>query len=179
MAQVSRRYARAFADVVMARKIDVAAAVSTLEQFTEVVASSSDLRNVLDSPSVPRQQKLKLLDAVVARIGGQHEVRNFAAILMDKHRIGLLAEITALVKAELNERLRLAEAEVTSARELAPDERSALEKKLSGMSGKTVRATYTQDPALLGGVRIRIGSTIYDGSVKGQLQRVKLQIAAQ
>lgn len=176
MAAVSSRYARAFADVVMSNKLDAAKTSLDLEQMSETMKSSADLRKIWESPSVPAQQKLKLLDAVAAQAGLVKQTRNFLAVLIAQRRIGLLDEITALFKTELNERMGFAEAQVTSARELNADERSNLEAQIAKATGKTIRAKYGRDPQVLGGAVVKVGSTIYDGSVRGKLQKIKQQM---
>jgi F-type H+-transporting ATPase subunit delta len=120
-----------------------------------------------------------LLDAVVAREEVSRPVRNFLAVLIDHRRIGELAEIARAVESELDARLGFAEANVTSARELTAAEKGALEEKIETMTGRKVRAHYATDRTILGGAIVRLGSAIYDGSVKGQLQRMKEQLAAE
>ncbi|HUR36338.1 MAG TPA: ATP synthase F1 subunit delta [Terriglobales bacterium] len=176
MAAVSSRYARAMADVVVTNKLDAGKTTVDLEQMSETLNASADLRNIWESPSVPSPQKLKLLDAVGAQAGVSKQVRNFLAVLIDQRRIGLLVEITALLKAELNERMGFAEAQVTSARELSADERATLEAEVAKATGKTIRAKYSQDAQVLGGAVVRVGSTIYDGSVRGKLKKIKQQM---
>ena len=176
MAAVSSRYARAFADVVLKNQMDAAKTSLDLEQMIETVKASADLRSIWESPSVPQAQKLKLLDAVAAQAGLAKQTRNFLAVLIDRRRIGLLDEITTLFKSELSERMGFAEAQVTSARELGADERSNLEGQVAKATGKTIRAQYARDPQILGGAVVRVGSTIYDGSVRGKLQKIKQQM---
>lgn len=177
MSAIASRYARAFADVVFAHNLDANQAQQQLADLAELVRDSQELRRVLENPAVPHPQKIKLLDAVVGRLGGSQQVRNCAAILVDKRRIGLLPEIAEQLKAEINERLGFAEAEVATSRDLSADERSALEQQVSKLTGKKVRARYQRDPQLLGGVVVKVGSTIYDGSVRGQLQRLRTAMA--
>ena len=177
MAAIHSRYARAFADVVFGQKLDSARMSEELDQFAGLVASSPELSNVWGNPSVPSPQKLKLLDSIAAQSGVARPMRNLLAILIDKRRIGALPEIAAQFKNEVNERLGFADAEITSARELAAGERSSLEAQLSAATGKKVRARYLRDASLLGGAVARVGSTIYDGSVRGQLQKMKAAIA--
>lgn len=179
MAAVNSRYARAFADVVFDRKLEMAGVLRELRALMAILESSEDLRRVWENPAIPADQKRGLLDAIVAREQIGKMVRNFAAVLIDHHRILQLAEITRQVETELNHRLGLAEADVTSARELSDEERSALEERIEGLTGRKVRASYATDRGLLGGAIVRLGSTIYDGSVRGQLQRMKEQLAAE
>ncbi len=176
MAAITSRYARALADVVFETRLDAARAVADVRTMVETIGSSPELRNVWESPAVPPEQKLRLLDAIVARTGTSKQVRNFVAVLMDHHRLAALPEIARQFEAELDQRLGFAEAEVTTARELDGAEKRELEGRIAEVTGKKVRATYARDPELIGGAVIKVGSTIYDGSVRGQLQRLKQQI---
>ena len=178
MASYVSRYARAFAEVVFARRLDTNKAIASLESMEQILASSHELRTLLQNPSVPGDQKLRLLDALTKRIGATQEMRNFLAILVDHHRLGGFSEIVKEVKEQLNERLGIADAEVISARELGAEEKRMLETQIAKTTGKTVRAHYLQDPAVMGGAIVRVGSTIYDGSVRGQLQKLREQLAS-
>ena len=179
MAAVTSLYARAFADVVLSHKLDAAKAVADLQQVSDLINSNPELRTVWESPSVPSPQKLKLLDAIAAQAEISKQARNFIGVLIEKHRLRQLHDMVEQIKIELNQRVGIADAEVTSARDLGSDERSALEAQLAKATGKTVRAHYSRDATLLGGAVIKVGSTIYDGSVRGQLQVIKEQIAAE
>jgi F-type H+-transporting ATPase subunit delta len=176
MAAMAGRYARAFADVVEKQKIDPEKAMRELDEMAALVAQSAALRNVLLNPAVEHKQKLALLDAIVKRIGAAKLLRNFVAVLIDHKRIHQMGDIAALFKQELDERMGIAQARVSSFRALSETEKQSLERRLTAVTGKTVRATYAEDPSLLGGALVRVGSTIYDGSVRGQLQRIKDQI---
>jgi F-type H+-transporting ATPase subunit delta len=177
MAAVSSRYARALADVVLERKLDAAKTVAELHAIVGVVQGSEELRTIWENPSVAAQQKRGLLDAIVRQLGVSPAVRNFVAIIIDNRRIAALPEITREFEWELNDRLGMTEAEITTWRELGDDEKRALEAQLGRVTGKKVLARYHRDPKLLGGAVIRVGSTIYDGSVRGQLRRLKEELA--
>lgn len=178
MAAIASRYARAFAEVVIDLRIEPGQALQELNAIAALIKSNAELHTVLQNPSVEHKQKLGLLDAIVSRLGGSGALRNFVAVLIDHRRIGQIDEIAHQFRHELNERLGIAEAEVSSARELAPEEKQLLEKQMAAITGKVVQATYSHDKGLLGGAVVRIGSTIYDGSVRGQLRRIKEQIVA-
>jgi F-type H+-transporting ATPase subunit delta len=100
------------------------------------------------------------------------------AVLIQNRRVGALPEIARELERELNDRLGIVEAEVTTTRELSSSERQQLEAQLARMIGKKVRARYSQDAGIKGGAVIKVGSTIYDGSVKGRLQRLKEQLVS-
>ncbi len=172
---VTNHYARAMADVLLEQP-DPSSRMAELHSMAGILALNPDLRQVWETPSIPDDQKRRLLDAIVAKAGVSKPVRNFLAVLIDNGRIPMLEQIVKQLDAEIAERLNLAEAEVTSARELGVQEKQQLEQQVARMTGKKVRAKYATDPALLGGAVIRLGSTIYDGSVRGQLERIKEQI---
>jgi len=178
MASVVNTYARAFADVVMANRLDAARTLAETQQISSLVRDSKELREVWENPSIPSEQKRAVLDGMVQRGGMSRPVRNFIAVVIDKGRIRLLSEIVAQFAQELNQRLGFAEAEVITARELAASERTALEADLARVTGKSIRARYEQDRSILGGAIARVGSTVYDGSVKGQLERIRQQLVS-
>lgn len=176
MAAVAGRYARAFAEVVADRKMDPEKTIAELQQMAALVGSSHELRNVLSNPAVEHKQKIGLLDAIIKKMGGSKELRNFTAVLIDHKRAGQIGDIAEQFKRQLNEQMGIADARVSSARELTAAEKKALEQRLTAVTGKTVRATYSEDTNLLGGAVVRIGSTIYDGSIRGQLEKLKQEI---
>src|SRR5262245_24119895 len=173
MAAVTGRYARAFADVVADTKLGADKMIEQLSGMAALVSANHELRNVLQNPAVEHEQKLALLDAIVKRMGGHRVLRNFVAVLIDHKRIGQIDVIAEEFRREMDRRLGIADARVSSARELSAGEKKSLEQQLAAVTGKTVRATYSEDAGLLGGAIVRIGSTVYDGSVRGQLQRIK------
>jgi F-type H+-transporting ATPase subunit delta len=178
MSAVTSRYARAFVDVVVGDKFDAPRTLHELQTVAATYQSSPELRKVWESPAIPAQQKRQLLDAIVQREGLSRPLRNFVAVLIDHRRIPLIAEVTEDFEKELNSRLGFAEAQITSARELSPAERRVLESQVEKLIGKKVRARYGRDESILGGAIIQVGSTIYDGSVKGQLERIREQLSS-
>jgi len=177
MASVARTYARAFADVVISEGLDAERAAQQLRGIESLLAESKELRRVWENPAVPPGQKRQLLDVIAKRDGLAKPVRNLVAVLIDHRRISFLERIIQQLEQELDARLGFAEAQITSARELGDPEKRVLEAQIGKLTGKKVRAQYGRDASLLGGAVIRIGSTIYDGSVLGQLQRIKEAIS--
>src|SRR5579863_8427708 len=157
MATVVNTYARAFADVVMDVHLDATRTLAETQQIAALVRDNKDLREVWDNPSIPAEQKRGVLDGIVQRAAIARPVRNFIAVLIDKGRIRLLPEIVAQFAQELNQRLGFADAEVTTARDLGANERSALEADLGRVTGKKIRARYQQDRSILGGAIARVG----------------------
>src|ERR1700733_3134301 len=176
MSVLSLRYAHAFASVAAASHLDVAAAQQQLNDFSGTLAGSRELREVLMNPSIATEQKLKILDAIAARISMCPQVRNFLAVIMGHQRLAELDEILAEYYAVADEQSNMAEAEITSALPLNDQDRDALEAQVSKLAGGRVRATYHQDATLLGGAVVRIGSKVYDGSIRAQLQQLKQKL---
>lgn len=178
MASVVNIYARAFADAIMDKRLDPAKTLAEAQQISALVQQNKSLREVWETPSIPAEQKRAVLDAIVKRAGISQMVRNFVAVLIDKRRMSFLGEIVKQFAEELNQRLGFAEAEITTTRELSADERGALEADLAKVTGKKIRARYDHDQSILGGAIARVGSTVYDGSVKGQLEKIREQLTA-
>ena len=178
MASVTSTYARALADAIFDGHVDPDKTRQEVKTITELVTSSKELREVWEAPSIGADQKRAVLDAVVAREGFSRTVRNFIAVLIDHRRINLLAPIVKQFEQELNQRMGFTDAEITSAHELNQADRGTLESRVERVTGKKVRARYTLDESLLGGAVVKVGSTIYDGSVKGQLERIKQALSS-
>lgn len=178
MASVASTYARAFADVILAAHLDADRALAELRSIAGLLDESSDLRRVWENPAIPAEQKRSVLDAIARRDGISKRVRNLVAILIDHRRTHFLQPIIRQLEKELDSRLGFAEAEITTAREIRDTEKREVEAQVATLTGKKVRAHYAQDASLLGGAVLRIGSTIYDGSVKGQLERMKEAISS-
>jgi len=176
MSVLSLRYAHAFASVAASSHLDTAAAQQQLKDFSGTLAGSRELREVLMNPSIPNEQKLRVLDAIAGRIGMFPQVRNFLAVIMGHQRLAELDEIVAEYHAVADEQSRVAEAEITSAHPLNDQDRAELEVQVAKLAGGRVRATYRQDATLLGGAVVRIGSTVYDGSIRAQLQQLKQKL---
>jgi len=176
MSVLSLRYAHAFASVASGSHLDAAAAQRQLADFGATMAGSRELREVLMNPSITTEQKLKVLDAIAGRIGMFPQVRNFLAVIMDHQRLSELDEILAEYHAVADEQSNMTEAEITSARPLNDQDRAELEAQVEKLAGGRVRTTYRQDATLLGGAVVRIGSTVYDGSIRAQLQQLKQKL---
>jgi F-type H+-transporting ATPase subunit delta len=178
MASVASTYARAFADVVLDAHLDANRAIAQLRSIAGLLNESSDLRRVWENPAIPAEQKRRVLDAIAQRDQISKQVRNLVAVLIDHRRMHFLDSVIRQLEKELDTRLGFAEAEITSARELVDAEKREFEAQVGKLTGKKVRAHYAQDKSLLGGAVVRVGSTIYDGSVRGQLERIREEISS-
>ncbi len=173
MAAYVSRYARAFLDVVTSAHLDTAAIDKQLSDFEATWNGSPELQTFFENPAVPAAQKVAFLDKLNTKLGLQKELRNLLAVLINNDRISSVHEVAAAYRAELQEQLGIRQAEIVTARELGADERNALLAGVSKMAGAKIEANFTLDQSILGGAIVRIGSTVYDGSVRGRLQRLK------
>lgn len=178
MASVASTYARAFADVILKAHLDVERAVSELRSVATLLNESSDLRQVWENPAIPVEQKRRVLDVIAQRDAISKQVRNLVAVLIDHRRTHFLNAVIRQLEKELDARMGFAEAEIISVRELDQTEKREFEQQVAKVTGKKVRAHYGRDASLLGGAVVRVGSTVYDGSVKGQLERMKEAISS-
>ena len=178
MSVLALRYAHAFASVTSSKNLDTSAVQQQLNDFNDTLAESRALREVLGNPAIPADEKLKVLDAISARVNMLPQVRNFLAVIMDNQRLSELNEIVAEYHAVVDEQSGMAEAEITSAHPLNDQDRAELESQVAKLAGGRVRTTYRQDETLLGGAVVRIGSTVYDGSIRAQLQQLKQKLVS-
>ena len=178
MAIFASRYARAFADVIFETKLDAKSVQQQLADFAAAWHESHDLREFFIDPSFPLDQKVAFLDKLNAKLKMVQQTRNFIAILIRNDRIAGLDNVISELRRELNQRLGISEAKVTSARKLDDQERNELEQQIAALTGGTVEAQFEEDSSLLGGAVVQVGSTVYDGSVRGRLDRLREELTA-
>lgn len=178
MAAYAARYARALADVVASARLDAGVIDRQLTEFAATWRGSAELREVLGNPALPAEQRVAILDKINTRAGLEPVARNFLAVLINHGHIGALEEVLGEYRREQNLRAGIVEARVTTARRLDEDERRELIAQVAKVAGGPVDASFSEDGALLGGVVVRIGSTVYDGSIRGRLGRLKEELAA-
>ncbi|HLW82023.1 MAG TPA: ATP synthase F1 subunit delta [Candidatus Acidoferrales bacterium] len=178
MSALAQRYAAALADVAFERN-EAEKIRRDLADFAQVFAESADLRNLLANPSVSADAKKSVAGEIAAKMGTHPEVRNFIFVVIDHGRTGIVKEIQQAFETEMNRRLGIVDAVVISAHELSAAEKSRLTQSLEGVTGKKVQSQYQLNPQLIGGATVRIGSTIYDGSVREQLNRLRAQLESQ
>jgi F-type H+-transporting ATPase subunit delta len=170
-------YARAFADVVTAGKFDASAIDRQLNDFLATWDGSRELREFFENPAIATEEKVAVLDKMNARLGMIRELRNFIALLIRNDRIAHVREVAQAYRAELEARQGIREAEILTARELGEEERAELLAGVAKLAGGKVKASFKLDKSILGGTIVRVGSTVYDGSVKGRLERLREELA--
>jgi F-type H+-transporting ATPase subunit delta len=175
---VASRYARALADLVLDPHKGLApeAAAAELAAFEQVMAASPDLRNILLSPAVAAARKRAVVGRLSEALGISRLVRNFLYILIDHRRTPLLTEVREAFQSVIDERTGAVEAGVSTARPLTDQQRQAVVRCLAALTGKRVRCRFSLEEELIGGAVTRIGSTIYDGSVRGQLDALRRRL---
>lgn len=177
MASYASQYARALAEVIFEAHLNPKEAQQQLGDFAAAWRESRELRDFLVDPSFAVEQKVALLDKLNAKLGMAQPVRNFVAVLIRNGRIGGVDEVVTEFGREVNRRLGIQEAKVTSARPLDDDERRELEAEIAKLTGNKVEAQFAVDKSLIGGVVVQAGSTVYDGSVRGRLDRLRQELA--
>ena len=178
MKSASLQYANALADVVLEQ--GAAEPVrKQLAEFVRLYEESANLRNFLASPAVERETKHAVIEKLGARLGASKVIRNFLFVVIDNRRIHSLPEILESFERVLQQREGVAEAEVASAAEMNESQKASLMKTLERATGKKIVAKYSLKPELLGGAVVRIGDTIYDGSVRTQLNQLRARLAAE
>jgi F-type H+-transporting ATPase subunit delta len=174
----SLQYATALADIALEQSA-ADPVRKQLADFGAAYAESAELRNVLANPAVERMGKHGVVEKLAARLGASRIVRNFLFVVVDNQRTHLLPEILQSFEEVIRQRQGVAEAEVTSAAELTAPQKTQLQQTLEHLTGRKIQAKYSLDPALLGGAVVRIGDTIYDGSVRNRLNQMRARLAAE
>jgi F-type H+-transporting ATPase subunit delta len=174
---VAHRYARALVDVVVSTNADGAQVLSGLRGVQQLIASSEDLRTALSSPAVSPSKKRAVMKRLLEPMGLPEKVRNFVYVVIDHRRAHDFPSIVDAYEQLLDERMGFVAADIRSAKELNDSQRQAIETQVSRLAGKKAKLKFSTDPALIGGVVARVGSTVYDGSVRGQLDRLRTKLA--
>ena len=185
LSAVATRYAKALADVVTQGAaggkagLTPEAALQELGSFSEALAGSRELGQALISPAVPPSRKRAVAGRIADILKLSPIVRNFLFVLIDHRRIAQLPEILHSFELIVDERLGFARAEVSAPAQLTDTQRGAIQAQLEKLTGKRIRMRVAVDPSLIGGVMARIGSTVYDGSVRGQLQSLGQRLSTE
>ncbi len=184
---LARRYARALTDVLFGEKLpraaemrpQLAALKEQLAQFADLLRQHAPLRNVLTSPAVPQQEKLAVLDQLGQRLKFSPLARNFLALLIENQRLDLLRLILESFDREVYARLGIVPVEVVTAVPLTAAQRKELEARLRALTGGEVELRFGEDSAILSGGIVRMGTTVYDGSLRVQLRRLQAELAGE
>ncbi|MGH9394335.1 MAG: ATP synthase F1 subunit delta [Terriglobales bacterium] len=178
MAAIEQRYAQALADLVRKGAIPAETLRRELGMVAATVHASAPLRRVLASPAVAWEQKLPVLEAIAAKLELSRLTRNFLLVAAQRGRAARIEGMDAAFEQLLLEQEGIVKAEISSARSLSAAERERIEAELSRRLGRKLDPRYTNDPALVGGFLARVGDQIYDGSIRGRLERLRQHLLA-
>lgn len=173
---IATRYARALFDVALKESEPVRVG-EQVSAFADLVAGHAELVRVLANPAVPTRMKRGIVERLLGQVVVEAPLGKLLLLLADRDRFGLLPELAAAYRARLLQHQQVVEAHVTTAAPLADDRAEAIAHGLAQKTGRRVRITRSVNPALIGGVVARIGSTVYDGSVARQLERLRERLA--
>jgi len=174
----SLQYANAMADIALAQGAAEPAA-KQLHDFGAAYTESAELRTFLASPAVSVEAKHAVIEKIMARLGASKIIRNFLFVIVDHRRTQLIPEVIAAFHQVIRHRQGVAEAEVSSTIELSAGQKKEIAATLARLTGKKIETKYALDPALLGGAVVRIGDTIYDGSLRSRLNQMRARLAAE
>ena len=177
MRSASLQYANALADIAL----EQGAAEPVLKQLSEfgaAFAESAELRMFLAAPGLSREAKHGVIEKLAARMGASKIIRNFLFVMIDNQRTPLLPDILEAFQQVIRRRQGVAEAEVSSTVNLSDAQKAQLLQTLERLTGKKIQAKYALQPELLGGAVVRIGDTIYDGSLRSRLNEMRARLTA-
>jgi len=167
------RYARALLDVALKEKANLEQIENELSQFVDLFRQHPPLSKVLLNPAVPVPRKRAAVGELLARARLSPILSKLLALLADRDRLVLLPDLLAAYRDRLLDYRRVVRAEVTTAGTIDARRVQAIQSSLAKVTGRTVTMAAKVDPSIIGGVVARIGSTVYDGSVTRQLERMK------
>jgi len=175
---VANRYSRALADVV-AKTGDYRTVLQELADFAAAYRSSPELREVCDTPALPLGGKLAVIEALTKRLGSSHVTLNFLRVLASHYRMALIEHVVESFRNIANERLGVVQVKISTAADLSKEEQELLRSRFSELTRKQTEIEFHLDHDLVGGIVAQIGSTVYDGSIRGRLERIRERLMQQ
>ena len=172
---VARRYAVALADAITGRDEQLAVQ-GELVSWAEIIDSNPKLKQVLSDPTVPYEPKRMVLQDLIHRTKVRPSTANFLNILLKNQRLAEIGEINRRFATVVDERSGVVAVSVTTARPVSDATKADVQQRLGSITGKDVRLTFAIDEELVGGMITRIGSTVYDGSIRNQLKQMEQRL---
>jgi len=172
ISNISKRYARAFFDIAGEEK-KLEQYYNELHQFSSVIAQNKDLGGFLANPIFEQESKKKVLEKIIGKLSLSPMTINFLKLLIDKKRIDVLPDIETCYRQLMDETLQKVRVTVKTAFPLSGEMQSYITSSLKKMTGRSVEVTVEDDKNLLGGIVIGVGDTLYDGSIKSQLNNMR------
>jgi len=174
MSVAANRYAKALLDVLYPASAELG--LEQLVKFSSLLSSEAQMRQLFENPTIAAERRKEVFKGIADSLSYESYVRNFINLLMERNRLDLLADIIVAYEKLLDEKLGIVRARVTSAGPLDAAQQRDIAARLEQVTGKHVRVELSVDPTLIGGVVARVGSTIYDGSIRQQLQVFKQRL---
>ena len=175
----ANRYAKALFDVAITENAELSKIAADLSEITELMTENPEFARVAVATAVPDAQRKALVAGISDRLALTTPVKKLLVMLAASRKLDRLPDLAEAFRERLLAHQNIVRADVTSATPLSPEKTKALAESLSKVTGKQVQLSVSVDPELLGGVVARIGSTVYDGSVKTQLQRMRRELVEQ
>jgi F-type H+-transporting ATPase subunit delta len=172
---IARRYAAALAEVVVERR-EEREVQREIDYWASLIDTNAQLREVFANPTIPYDQKRKVLEELISRTGVRETTASFLRVLLKNQRLAQIEAVAERFGHVLDERAGVVAANVTTARPIPDDLIAMLREALATETGHTVRLTFATDETIIGGLVTQIGSTIFDGSVQGQLERLAVDL---
>ncbi|MGE0865273.1 MAG: ATP synthase F1 subunit delta [Vicinamibacterales bacterium] len=172
----ANRYAKALFDVALEEKNDLAQIDRDLQAVVAMMSASPELADASGRSGVTDAARQSLMEAVADKMSLSAPVKKLLVLLAQSRKLAFIPELAAAFRDRLLKHQNIVRAEVTSAVALSPEKTKALADSLGKVTGKQVDLSVRVDPELLGGVVATIGSTVYDGSVRTQLQRLRQEL---
>ena len=172
---VARRYSAALADVVL-KTNEIDPVKTELKTWETMIDTNADLQTAFRNPAISQANKEKVLENLIEKTKPTKTTANFLRVLLRNGRLTEIGEINTKFASVLEERSGIVSANITSARELSEAQKTEMRTSLEKLSGKQINLEFKTDESLIGGIVTRLGSTVYDGSVRTQLQELKQQM---
>ncbi len=169
---IAKRYAQALFDIAEEEN-KYQAYYNELKQFSAIIRENGNLHDFFANPVFDRHEKKAVIGEVLKKTGISATTSNFLKLLVDKGRIAHIQEIEEYYEELMDSVLKKARVQVKTAFPLKPDAAADLKKKLEGITGKEVEMMVEEDRSLIGGMVVKIGDTLYDGSIKSQLNNIR------
>lgn len=172
---IARRYGGALADIVIANG-ETETVAGELAAFNSLFTENTTLTTMFANPAISHANKEKVLEAIIAKAKPSKTTANFARILLQNGRLSEITEVATRFRSILDERSGVVKAEVISASQIGDSERAEFKAELEKKTGKQITLEFKVDESIIGGVITRVGSTVYDGSVRTKLDNLKEQL---
>lgn len=171
-AKLSRRYAKALFDLGQQDGAYLKYG-KELGELVSLYKASPDFRHVMSSPIFTADVRKKILEAVLNKGGFSSMVRNFLKLLLDKNRINSLESINDCYSRLTDEASNISHAEIITAKPLKKETLNRVVRTFEGITSKSIRAEVKEDPAIIGGIIVKIGDTFWDGSIRAQMEGLR------